>query len=379
MRSMYGPASGTSPVIVTCSRHPQLGDQPRQRRCAYSGASAHESPPTSSTCTRVAALAQQRRGPHEAVLPLPRLQARDQADQQRSRRQHRGVPPAARRRRRGGARAPGSQPPPRTSAARGGSGAAPRPPRARCSRSPRPAARWRQRSSQWSLGIACCHHTTRSPIPASIAAGAPYSWVLATQLRITSGRRRRRTRPAAASPGRPGAARARGRPLARATGTPSARSCLRATDPPVGTRARIRSRGRGRPDQRLEHLLGAARAGRPRQREEKPQRPAGHESSLPKAPGRLYRVLRGTPMMSSLRVSPPSAKSRIDLARGSDRGEVAFRAGVGRGQRLGDRGQEIAGSAADPCRRRRGRPRTVSRRNQTPYPMCRVSSWWIFE
>ncbi len=44
-----------------------------------------------------------------------------------------------------------------------------------------------ERSSQWSLGIACCHHTTRPPIPARTAAGDPYSWVLATQFRSTSG------------------------------------------------------------------------------------------------------------------------------------------------------------------------------------------------
>ena len=44
-------------------------------------------------------------------------------------------------------------------------------------------------------------------------------------------------------------------------------------------------------DERLEHLLGATRTGRPRQREEEPQRPAGHAASLPKAPGRLSKEL----------------------------------------------------------------------------------------
>ena len=163
--------------------HLQLADQPRQGarvlrrqrpRVAADEQHVH----------RVTALAQQRRGAHQAVLSLPRLQPRDQADHERPRGQ---LGKARRRAGRGllgrvlvgtARGSPRSRPPPRTSAWRGGSAAVPRPPRARCSRSPQPAGRWRhgRASGRWGSRAATTPPARASPPAPPRARRTAGSW-----------------------------------------------------------------------------------------------------------------------------------------------------------------------------------------------------------
>ncbi len=86
---MYGPASGTWPVIVTASASPRRLDQRRQRAGVLGGEAVGVAA-DDHRVHAVPALAQQRLGAEQPVLALPRLQAPDQTRRRASRRQLQG-------------------------------------------------------------------------------------------------------------------------------------------------------------------------------------------------------------------------------------------------------------------------------------------------
>ncbi len=222
---MYGPASGTWPVSVTSPVRPSSVYERRQRGRVLGGEPVGVAP-DDDRVHPVPAFAQQRLRSEQPVLPLPGLQATDQADDGDVRRELAAA--AAGSCSRGtGAPAPTTnvrrdREEPRLRA-RGG---------ARVAADRRRRERVAQPSSQLLLGgIACCHHTTRSGMPASIAAGDAvqlcFRGPIEDQIRLAAARharqaKHRRSPSGAASRRRPAASTSTRKPAAASAVRPAA-------------------------------------------------------------------------------------------------------------------------------------------------------------